>query len=293
MRTPRPALVLLLCVLIPASLSAQQSTTPAPPPIVSDPQAVALLQKSLVAMTGGIAVTDVTLTGTARRIAGSDDETGTATLKATSLGDSRIDLSFPSGERVEIRNHSALPLPGALPPGLPTAAASTAQPAGAWSDPEGGIHPIASQNVATQPAWFVPALTISKLTSSPGWVFSYVGPETRDGQSVVHVEAVQPPPTTANLPQNFAALIHHLSQMDIYLDPSSLLPLAFAFNLHPDDDASVDIATEIRFSDYRATSGVQMPFHVQKYLNNSLVLDLQVDSATANSGLATAVFNLQ
>jgi hypothetical protein len=83
MRAPRPALVLLPCVLIPASLSAQQSTTPVPAPAASDPQAVALIQKALAALTGGAPVTDVTLTGTARRIAGSDDETGTATLKAT------------------------------------------------------------------------------------------------------------------------------------------------------------------------------------------------------------------
>jgi hypothetical protein len=44
MRISRPALLLFLCYLIPASLSAQQpvSTAPAAPQPASDPQAVAL-----------------------------------------------------------------------------------------------------------------------------------------------------------------------------------------------------------------------------------------------------------
>ena len=181
MRTPRPALVLLLCSLIPASLSAQQSTTPAPAPTASDPQAVALLQKSLIAMTGGIAVTDATLTGSARRIAGSDDETGTATLKATSLGDSRVDLSFPSGERVEIRNHSALPLPGSMPTGAPGAASSTPQAVGAFSGPDGALHPIAGHNLLADPAWFLSAMTIAKLAGSPNYIVSYTSGDCGHG----------------------------------------------------------------------------------------------------------------
>ena len=41
-------------------------------------------QRALLALTGGANVADVTLTGTARRIAGSDDETGTAAVMAGS-----------------------------------------------------------------------------------------------------------------------------------------------------------------------------------------------------------------
>jgi hypothetical protein len=74
--------------------------------VTSDPQAVSLLQKSLAALTGSTSLTDATLTATAQRIAGSTNETGTATLKATALGDSRVDQSFPSGNWSEIRNHA-------------------------------------------------------------------------------------------------------------------------------------------------------------------------------------------
>ena len=81
--------------------------------------------------------------------------------------------------------------------------------------------------------------------------------------------------------------------MDFYLDPNSLLPVALDFNQHPDDNALIDLPVEIRFSGYQTMSGVAVPEQVQKYLNNTLILDLQLSNATFNSGLSTSVFALQ
>ena len=95
--------VVLVCAFVVSVLpvTAQQSTAA---PAVSDPQAVALIQRGLAVLTGGVPVSDVTLTGSAQRVAGSDSETGTATAKARSDGSSRLDFSYPSGTRSEIRN---------------------------------------------------------------------------------------------------------------------------------------------------------------------------------------------
>jgi hypothetical protein len=84
-----------------------------------------------------------------------------------------------------------------------------------------------------------------------------------------------------------------MSQVDIFLDASTLLPAAIAFSLHPDDNALLDIPLEIRFSDYRPVSGAQVPFRIQKYLNNSLILDLQLQSTAFNTGLTAADFSVQ
>lgn len=108
MPSPRPLVFVSLFLLAVAAVSAQQSPTPSPP-ATSDPQAVALIHRALAALTGGAPVTDVTLTGSARRIAGSDDESGTATLLATSAGDSKVELSFPSGNSTETRNRRDAP----------------------------------------------------------------------------------------------------------------------------------------------------------------------------------------
>ncbi len=295
----RPSFLSVCCLLLSVSVSAQQSTSTAV--TTSDPQAVVLVQNSLAALTSSVAVSDVTLTGTARRIAGSDDETGTATLEATAAGDSRVYLSLSGGTWTEIRNHSALPLPGSLPPEAPASDAQTPQPVGEWIGPGGVPNAMASQNIMTNAAWFFPALTLETLAASQNYVLSYVGQETYDGESVLHVSAwLQFPQLETSSSTNGGpsvppaiALMQHLSQMDFYLDPNSLFPVALVFTAHPDNNASIDIPIEIRFSGYQAVSGITVPMQVQKYINNGLALDLQFTSATLNSGLPSSAFALQ
>ena len=87
--------------------------------------------------------------------------------------------------------------------------------------------------------------------------------------------------------------MQHLSEANIFLDPSSFLPLAITFNTHPDGNALLDIPIELRFSDYRAVSGIQVPYHVQKFLNNGLILDFHVQTVSLNSGLTASSFTVQ
>ena len=112
----------LVTLVVSALLFAFQSPQP---PSATAPSGVAVLQKALAALAPSVAFNDVTLSGTARRIAGSDDETGTVTIKASHGLGSRIDLSLPSGNRSEVANTSS--------PAL----------AGSWSGPDGTPHPAA------------------------------------------------------------------------------------------------------------------------------------------------------
>lgn len=73
-----------------------------------------------------------------------------------------------------------------------------------------------------------------------------------------------------------------LSTTDIGLDTVSLLPAVLAYSVHPDNGAPVSIAIEIHYSDYRTVSGVQIPFHIQRYVNGFLQLDILVSSAAVN-----------
>src|SRR6266851_2796473 len=79
------------------------------------------LRQALAALNANTPTSDVTLSGSAHYIAGSDDETGTATLKAIA-GASRIDLNLSSGPRTEIQGSSG------------------GCPAGTWSGPDGVAH---------------------------------------------------------------------------------------------------------------------------------------------------------
>jgi hypothetical protein len=148
---------------------------------------------------------------------------------------------------------------------------------------------MAGHNLMTDTGWF-PHLAVIGIIKSPDSVLSYVGPETHDGLSVIHVTAWQQLPSVSG---SAAILPQHLSEMDFYLDPATLLPVAIAFNIHPDNNALLDIPTEIRYSNYQNVNGVLIPFHVQKFINNTLNLDLQFQTAALNSGVTAAQISAQ
>ena len=105
MRLARTALSLVLIfpgllLAVPRSRRRSQTITPSS-------TATAVLQQSLLALVPNVVLTDVTLSGSVRRIAGSDDESGSATFKALSMGSARADLSLSSGPSSEIQNLSA------------------------------------------------------------------------------------------------------------------------------------------------------------------------------------------
>lgn len=264
-----PAISILLALTSPHARATSQQASGSV--VVQAPQAVAALQQAVTALTAGSSVTDATLVGTATRIAGSDTQTVSATAKATGIGQSRVDLALTSGERSEVRDISTIP------------------PSGAWSGSDGISHPIAYHNLMTDPTWFFPTFFISRLLSNPSYAISMIGQETHNGQLVVHIVANQQV-TTAIDP--YAGMLPHLSQMDLYLDSTTLLPAAFAFSVHPDNNGNVDVPAEIRFSNYQTTSGVQVPFRVQQYMNNNLFLDFTFQSAQLNTGMTAGIFQL-
>ena len=76
-------------------------------PPASDPQALGYAAQSIAALIGGVTVSDVTLTGSVTRIAGSEADTGTATLLAKGTTESRVDLQLTGGSRSDILNGSS------------------------------------------------------------------------------------------------------------------------------------------------------------------------------------------
>ena len=252
------------------SISSTSAGTPQSPTPTSSQQAVTLLAQSFRTLAGSNIVTDVTLTGTAESIAGSDNETGTVTYKGLN-GSYRLDLVFRKGTRSEIVS----PVNGI--------------PRGSWVGLDGTLHPIALHNMKVDPGWF-PALTLGGILSSPISVVAYVGQETRDGIPVFHLSAYQQSPSA---PGDVSSSMQRLTQVEIYLDSVTFLPVFYTYNSHPDNHALVDLPTEIHYLNYQKINGVQVPFHVQKYVNGSLALDIQLQGASLNTGLTAAQVTAQ
>lgn len=253
-------ITLLIFTLAVTSL-AVLAQNPAP---AGSSQAKTICGESMIALTNGVAVNDVTLIGNVTVVAGSDTQTGTATFAAASTNRSRIEMNLDNGKRTDIQDDSR---------GVPT---------GVWSVNDGALKPYASHNTWNDASWFFPALG---SLSDPSVNFSYVGVETRNGVSVQHLRSQR---TNSAIPT-----AQKLSGQDIYLDATTLLPVALVFNLHPDNNSNINIPVEVRFANYQLKSGLMVPLRIQKFVNYGLVLDFQISNVIANSGIPANQFSVE
>jgi hypothetical protein len=265
--TVRNAFILgLASALLLCWLSAGQGLA-APQAVTRDAQALALIASSLKALTGGLAVNDVIVQASANYVAGSDQESGTATLTARGSQQSLVQLNLSGGTHQETRNG----------------------PAGAWSGPDATPHSMATHNCWTDASWFFPVLTLEAIANDPQTAVSYLGTDTSKGTPLLHLQVTRAP---AGQAADVTALILTLSTMDIYFDPQSLLPLVLDFNAHPDVDANTNLPVEIEFGNFQSTGGVLVPLQIQKYLQGTLLLNLVVSNASINSGVPSNTFTL-
>lgn len=241
------------------------SVAQTPSLVSSDSQAVSLAQQSNIALTGSVPVGDVSLSATVISLLDNRD-TGSGTLAAKGWGQSRVDLTLGSGVQSEVRN------------------ISNGVPFGSWAKNGSPSVRCAQHNSWTDAGWFFPGLSSLTQTNNPNFVFKYVGQEQHGGVNAQHIQVFQSPASSPD--------IRRLSRMDFYLDSVSLLPLAISFNTHADLDMNVDIPTEVRFANYQAVNGIQVPFHMQRMLNGELILDVTITSVSLNTGLLDGLFTL-
>ena len=240
-------------------LNAQQAST----------NVSSVLRSSLAAQIGGVPIQTVQLQGTVESIAGSDDETVPVEFEAVSSGSSRSEIDLSEGKLIEIKQSGGS---GAT---------------GVWSNRDGKQHAMSGHNLMTDAAWWFPILIEERLLSDSSAIVSFVGIE----EGLAHFRSVQTVPT--NIPQSAADQVRHLSQVDLFLDYSTLLPSRLEFCIHPDNNALVDIPVIVQYSGYRSVSGATMPMHVQKLINNTLALDIQIQNATFNVSILSTDFTWQ
>jgi len=179
-----------------------------------------------------------------------------------------MDLALTSGTRTEIRD------------------AQTGVPLGGWIAPNNASGYFASQNCLTDAVWFFPVL--GSLAAGPNVVLSYVGLETRNGESVQHIQSY----VYQSNPLGLTPSPHQLSTMDFYLDATTFLPAAVTFNAHPDSSAATNLLFEVDFSNYQTISGMVVPMRIQRYQQGNLMVDVVVTGAAFNTGLSLSIFTV-
>jgi hypothetical protein len=243
--------IMLLALLTPAAFAQGASA------------ANALGQLSM-ALSGGHAVQSVQLSGNATWHVGSQEDSGSVTLTASSNGSSQMQLSLASaGQRTESQ--------------IGSGSGASCQ----WAGNDGVAHAIQSGACWRPTLWFLPAFSLQPSLLPANLTVADLGTGTV-GASATPYRHLQSRWTVTGAPASLTADVARWSKTDIGLNPTSLLPAVLAYSVRPDNGAPLAIAVEAHYSDYHDVNGVQIPFTIQRYVNGSLQLQISVRTAQVN-----------
>lgn len=227
----------------------------------SPSQSPATVLAGALNLLGSTGLPGLSLAGGAGTFAGATQDSGTFTATCGAGGTSTLSLQLSAGSRIESRQITNF---------IPT---------GSWTDSQGVVHAMAAHNLYSPSSWFCPGVALEDILSASALTIEFIGNEQKNGTTLSHFTVLSP--RTGTTIQD--ALLVHLSQFEIFLDPLTLRPACIDFNDHPDNNSSIDIQIEIRFDQYTNVNGVWTPFSVQKYINSTLALSLQIQSASIAS----------
>jgi hypothetical protein len=211
-----------------------------------------VLPAAVQAFSGAAAIpTDVRLSGTVMQDSGVREE-GTFTIEGTSGGRARVELRLPSGSRTEVSS------------GLAEKRECK------WIDFKDTTQKIPEHNCLSLGTWFLPMLALAldpeSLERTPA----------KNGFAFKRKIAIES--------QAARTLFADLSQSVIVFDSASSLPRSLQFNLYDNQDMLTVIPIEIRYSDYRSAGGIKVPFHIERLMNGSKLLDLVITNVEFNVG---------
>lgn len=218
------------------------------------------------AFSGLLTVHKVQLSGEATYFAGGLKDSGTASLTAADDGSSQMQLVLSDTGRITEAQTG-------------TGSSARCQ----WSGGDGVSHSVDVANCWRPALWFLPALSLqpSLLSKSTEQTFADLGQTTvGSGTAVYRGLQGQIVPSGASLSKPTVTDRIKRSTVNLGLDPKSYLPAVLAYSVHPNNGAPISIAIEVHYSDYRTVAGAQIPFHIERYVNGSLQLDIIVSSAT-------------
>jgi len=227
----------------------------------SDASAIAWAMKAIAALTGGIPISSVTLTGTVIQGDDQDQRPVPITLQATSTSASEIDITTSNGVRSVIRSRD-----------------SNGRPSGTWIDVNQQQHPIALHNCWTDAVWFFPALSQLSAYTDPNLVFLDLGQEQHLGNTVEHIRVYR----SLAGDQNKAALVAKLSTVNYYLDINTAVPLGIAFMDHPNEDLLTNLPVRIEFSNFQLVGSRLVPYQITRFAHGNPQFQITVSNANVN-----------
>jgi len=126
----------------------------------------------------------------------------------------------------------------------------------------------------------LPYLLLAPAVNSPAFSLSYKGLVDVDGRSAHDVQLVRILPGLSDP----TGLIREYSTIDFFIDPSTLQLLMMQ------DVVRNHLVRQVRYSDYRLTNGVLVPFSVSEQGGEQAAWQMDLSEISFNMGLQKSDF---
>lgn len=240
-----------------ADLAVQQASSQ------PSPQAISILQQSVVAM-GGTTPSDSTATGSITIVAGSLTENGTIEILTRGTEQSSEEIQTDKSETVVYSYGQAS------------------------RTVEGSLTELPMEQALTSQSPDFPLPLLVNALSNPDESYKYVGKETLNSASVQHMQMWS---SFASVPA-FQPLAN-CSIYDIWVDSSTYLPVKISFKNWWGRGATPRPQYDVFFSNYEKVGGVLYPFSIKKSLDSTPWETITIGNVAFNTGLIDSDFPVQ
>lgn len=220
------------------------------------------LSKAQADESGQKLVNQVSLTAAVEWTAGSLHEHGTAQLQANA--DGSAGLQFDLGQASWHETQTKMDMSRTCD----------------WTDSSGKTHSSIGLNCLTAIPWFSPLLVTQIAIQQPSLF------DIADGGQVskddVPLHQVELDFKLGGVDTTSAKALIKTPKFKVLYDPQMLLPASLEYAIHPDGDDTRSIQVRVVYSDFRLVVGSMVPFHIERYVNHSLQLSLDINNAVIN-----------
>lgn len=264
-RTLSSAPFLLICsaVLIFSALflsGAPASSQNTSPPR-RDARAITIVQQSITAMGGAASIANIsswTAHGISQPLKNSANSETRSFTWTVSGNDFRSELGGGGHSYVFVSGH-----------GSPQ------------SDVDGKTHAINYHVARAMLPFYFPVYMLSLEINNLDYTILYVGTETLEGRSVIHIH-------TSDDTDDIGTLV---TPQEWYFDPTTLLPLRVNFRLPANENAEIYHTGAFEFSNYMPTDGLQVPYSLTYYEQDKSRASITIQSFVLNSQPAPSLFD--
>ena len=243
--------LLLFCMANSGFVHSQTATAQIPSPFQQQAQA---------AVSGGKPFSVVNLTATAEWIAGSDRESGTAQLQANIDGSTNVQLALGKASRTDVQTKA------------------DSSRSCTWTDGTGKSFDVFGPNCLIAIPWFSPSLFTQSSVTLPALLASTDDGAVERDNATLHQVSYLLKLTGANTASTSRMVSQ--STVKVFYDPQTFLPTSLEYAIHPDKNNLQNIPVKVAFSNYQSVSGVMLPHHIERFVNRTLQLKLDVTTAS-------------